>query len=109
MALGVVRNFDIAIGISNHNIHTKHHHCPHMMMGFVISGSGDTRVNGLASGRGNDLVMHTCPHCRISIMLATSQHTVNGRKTHRLGDINVGGGAGDFTIMISSSPNVTAT
>lgn len=103
---GNTRVNDIVIGVGDHMIHTDSHNCPHPTMGFVMSGSPNTLINGQQAARNMDVVLHDCPHCSIAILIASVPHRVNGLNQVQNGDISMGSGAGDFGVVVSSSPNV---
>ena len=75
---------DITIGIGSHGFPC----CPHLIIGYRITGSPDTFVNNLKASRITDLCVHDCPHCGFNMCISGSPDTfINNLNAHRLGDI----------------------
>lgn len=79
------RLFDFTIGVGSHGADC----CPHTIVGFRITGSPDTNVNGLKTSRSIvDLSVHTCPHCGVNLCIGGSLDVyTNAYKDHCRGDI----------------------
>ncbi len=78
------RQWDMTIGIGSHGLPC----CPHTLIGYRASGSGDVEVNDRAASRALvDIALHTCPHCAINLCMQGSGNVeVNGYPAHRLTD-----------------------
>ena len=78
------RRWDVTIGMGSHGLPC----CPHLIVGYRISGSPDVEVNGQPASRAPvDLGLHSCPHCAVNLCLAGSPDvTANRVPAHRVGD-----------------------
>lgn len=62
---------DMTIGVGSHGLPC----CPHVIVGFFITGSPNTNCNGRKQVRLTDIAAHNCPHCGINMCIGASKNT----------------------------------
>jgi len=82
--LGSSRLTDLTIGIGSHGKDC----CPHVIIGYRITGSSDTFTNSLnTSTAPASIGIHNCPHCSINMCITGSTDVfINNLPDHRLLD-----------------------
>lgn len=83
--LGANRITDVTIGWGSHGKPC----CPHLIIGFRITGSYNTNTNNLASSKAySSIGVHTCPHCPINMCIQGSRNVyINNLPNARFTDI----------------------
>ena len=83
MTKAITRINDMTLGSGSHGLPC----CPHVIVGFHLTGSPTVGANGLAVTRVGDISVHTCPHCGINMNVIGAQTVIsNGIGITRVGD-----------------------